>query len=220
MTVQQLEQKEGFWHRPGTSDLVSISDTRKMFQKEAAVSAGDVVLDLGAHIGTFTARALAAGATRVRAVEPVPDNTALFKRNVDDPRVELWEGAAWVSELGLETIYLVDLEKNKGTDSHSMIVKRGRIPLVVQTWSLAELCAGLDPTFIKIDIEGGEYGLDLESIPESCDRLFVEWHFKHKGNREHAERASAQLAAEQGFRRIWGSRWSEKAWWVEEMFVR
>jgi len=216
--TQQLEQRDGFWHRPGTSDLVSIADTRKMFKKEAAVSAGDVVLDLGAHIGTFTARALAAGAVRVRAVEPVPDNTVLFRRNVDDPRVELWEGAACVSETGLETIYL---NQHKGTDSHSLIVKRGRVPFVVQTWSLAELCRGLDPTFVKIDIEGGEYLLDLlESFPASADRLFIEWHFKHRGNRELAERLSARLQDELGFRRIWGSRWSEKAWWVEEMFVR
>lgn len=216
-----LQQKDGFWHRPGTSDLVSISDTRKMFKKEASVGLGDVVLDLGAHIGTFTARALAAGAARVRAVEPAPDNTALFKRNVDDPRVELWEGVASRSDTGLETIYLVDLEKHKGTDSHSMIVKRGRLPLVVEAWSLAELCAGLDPTFIKIDIEGGEYGLDIvESMPLSCDRLFIEYHFKNKTNRPDAERLQARLVDELGFRRVWGSAWTEKAWWVEEMFVR
>lgn len=216
-----LEQKDGFWHRPGTSDLVSISDTRKMFKKEASVELGDVVLDLGAHIGTFTARALAAGAARVRAVEPAPDNTALFRRNVTDPRAELWEGVASLSETGLETIYLVDLDKNKGTDSHSMIVKRGRLPLVVQAWSLAELCAGLDPTFVKVDIEGGEYLLDLvESFPASADRLFIEYHFKNKSNRPQAETLRARLETELGFRRVWGSNWSEKAWWVEEMLVR
>lgn len=217
----ELAQKDGFWHRPGTSDLVSISDTRKMFKKEASVSAGDVVLDLGAHIGTFTARALAAGAVRVRAVEPAPDNTELFRRNIDDPRVELWEGVASLSGTGLETIYLVDLAKNKGTDSHSMIVKRGRLPLVVEAWSLAELCAGLDPTFVKIDIEGGEYQLDIvESFPASADRLFIEFHFKNRTNRPAAELLRARLIDELGFRRVWGSNWTEKAWWVEEMFVR
>ena len=217
-TVQQLEQKEGFWYRPGTSDLQAISDTRRMFKKETSVSLGDVVLDLGAHIGTFTGRALAAGAIRVRAVEPIPDNATLFRRNIDDPRVELWEGAACLSETGEETIWM---NQKKGTDSHSLIVKRGRVPLVVKAFSLAELCKDLDPTFVKIDIEGGEYLLDvIDSFPESADRLFIEFHFNNKTCRPQAEAMRAALIDDLGFRRVWGSRWSEKAWWVEEMFER
>lgn len=219
--TEGLVQKDGFWIRPDTSDTVSVSDTRKMFKKEASVEPLDVVLDLGAHIGTFTGRALAAGATRVRAVEPAPDNAALFRLNVTDPRAELWEGVASLSETGLETIYLVDLDKNKGTDSHSMIVKRGRLPHVTQAWSLAELCAGLDPTFIKIDIEGGEYGLDIvDSMPGSADRLFIEYHFKNSTNRPQALALRAAIMGELGFQLVWGSNWTEKAWWVEEMYRR
>lgn len=212
-----LVQKDGFWIRPDTSDTVSVADTRKMFKKEASVELGDVVLDLGAHIGTFTGRALAAGATRVRAVEPVPDNIALFKMNIDDPRAELWEGAACSSGQD-EIIYL---NQEKGTDSHSLIVKRGRAPLTVKTFSLEDMCQGLDPTFIKIDIEGGEYMLDiLESFPSSADRLFLEYHFKNKTCRPQAEALKKDILAELGFEVVWGSNWTEKAWWVEEMYRR
>jgi predicted RNA methylase len=98
--IEDLEVKDGFWVRPGTSDTTAVSDTKRMFSREGAVGVGDVVLDLGAHIGTFTGRALAAGAAQVRSVEPGPENIEMFKLNIQSPLVDLWEGAACVSETG------------------------------------------------------------------------------------------------------------------------
>lgn len=213
-----LEQKEGFWYRPGTSDVVSIGDTRRLFKREAAPELLDVVLDLGAHIGTFTKRALDVGVSQVKAVEPAPDNTRLFRLNIDDPRVELIEAAACDSLIGEETFYL---NQKKGTDSHSLTERRGRVPIQVKTVSLAELCSDFSPTYVKIDIEGGEYLLDIvESFPDSADRLFMEYHFQKAGRRERALEIRAQLMGDLGFELVWGSNWTEKAWWVEEMYRR
>ena len=47
---------------------------------ENGVSAGDTVIDCGAHIGAFTRYALNNGAHRVVAIEPNPVNIACLRR--------------------------------------------------------------------------------------------------------------------------------------------
>ena len=60
---------------------------------------GDVVIDVGADLGTFTRIALQRGARLVIAVEPDPVNAACFLRafakEIADGRVRLVEAAAW-----------------------------------------------------------------------------------------------------------------------------
>lgn len=216
--IDGLEQKDGFWYRPETSDLGAITDTRRIFRRDGAPELLDVVLDLGAHIGTFTGRALNAGAARVRAVEPAPENIKIFKLNVNDPRVELIEAAACVSETGEETFYL---NMAKGSDSHSLTQMRGRAPIKVSAVSLAELCIDFAPTYVKIDIEGGEYLLDIvESFPDSADRFFIEFHFQKKGHQEQALQLKKQIMGDLGFSLVWGTNWTANAWWEEEMYRR
>jgi FkbM family methyltransferase len=67
--------------RPGTNDLDLLAHheprTREWFQ----VRDGDVVVDVGAHIGLYTLLA-ARSASRVLALEPDPDNFVLLQDNV------------------------------------------------------------------------------------------------------------------------------------------
>src|SRR5262245_7062074 len=49
---------------------------------EWGVQKGDVVLDIGAYIGTWTRHALAAGAKVVVAVEPSPASVECLRRNL------------------------------------------------------------------------------------------------------------------------------------------
>jgi FkbM family methyltransferase len=66
-----------------------------------SVQRGDVVLDIGAHVGVFTAQALELGAAKVVAVEPDPGNVECLRRNFSEDiaagRVVLVEEAAWIS---------------------------------------------------------------------------------------------------------------------------
>jgi FkbM family methyltransferase len=60
---------------------------------------GDVVLDAGANIGVFTRKALWAGASKVVAIEPGPENLECLRRNfaaeIADGRVVLYPKGVW-----------------------------------------------------------------------------------------------------------------------------
>jgi hypothetical protein len=91
----------------------------------------------------------------------------------------------------------------------------------VKTISLEDLCDGFAPTYVKIDIEGGEYQLDLvESFPDSADRLFIEFHFRRKGDREKALEIKRRLMEELGFTLVRGFNWTAGAWGVDEVYRR
>jgi FkbM family methyltransferase len=47
------------------------------------VESGDVVIDVGGHLGTFTRFALDHGARQVVGLEPEPRNVACFRRTFD-----------------------------------------------------------------------------------------------------------------------------------------
>lgn len=212
-----MMRSDGIWHRDCRGDRLAVRDTAAMFRKGAA-RPGDVCLDLGAHIGAFTFRALAAGAASVIAVEPMPDNLELFRRNIgSDPRVLLLAGAVTANLIGREQLWTAS---EKATDSHTMLATRGRTAIDVDTFSLTELCEEHFPTFVKIDVEGSEYDIDIpESVTPSVQRLFVEYHFKRKGHREAALAIREELFT-RGFSVAWGTNWTPAAWWEEEMYVR
>ena len=122
----------------------------------AAVQPGDIVLDAGGHIGTFTKFALWKGARRVVAFEPHPVNGACFKQNLEaeirEGRVVLIEAAVWNRSEPLT------LEKVAGDNTGSYGVAAGgrtSVQAVTIDSTVAEL--GLDRIdFIKMDIEGSE----------------------------------------------------------------
>src|SRR5438876_3842689 len=68
--------------RPRTNDLDLISSKHEpLATRSFQVAAGDVVVDVGAHIGRYALRA-ASKASKVIAVEPDPSNFRLLERNV------------------------------------------------------------------------------------------------------------------------------------------
>src|SRR2546430_7542492 len=71
-----------FDDRPRTNDLDLISSKHEpLATRSFQVAAGDVVVDVGAHIGRYALRA-AARASKVIAIEPDPSNFILLEQNV------------------------------------------------------------------------------------------------------------------------------------------
>ena len=96
-----------FWV-PDTSDqiiaILLAQQKRKIYgeAKSGGVRAGDIVLDGGAHVGTYVRTALDAGAAKVIAIEPSPEALVCLRRNfageVASGRVVVYPKGLWDEE--------------------------------------------------------------------------------------------------------------------------
>lgn len=75
-----------FWIPDGSEKILALllaQEERSIYGSgEWGVKRGDVVLDIGAYIGTWTKQALARGAKLVVAIEPTPTSVECLKRNL------------------------------------------------------------------------------------------------------------------------------------------
>jgi len=166
-----------------TGDEHVIADQRQY--RLLPISEGDVVLDIGAHIGAFPILvALPRGAAKIICVEPDPISVFLLHLNTQDhTQVEILEGAI-VSSNQLSNILLY--QNARMATMHTTVPTRGRLKVLVRAHSFAEVLKVYKPTVIKIDIEGGEFAIlkELCKLPEYVRSLAIEIH-PYKGDRNH-----------------------------------
>ena len=119
---------------------------------DSRVGSGDVVIDVGGHLGTFTRFALDRDAARVVVFEPEPKNLACLKRTFEDElrrgTVLLVEAAAW---------YEAGVLRFTGEDGTGHVDDQGEVSIRAVTIDDTVTALGLDRVdFIKMDIEGAE----------------------------------------------------------------
>jgi len=117
---------------------------------------GQTVLDVGANIGTFSRRALAAGAAHIVAIEAAPDTAEALRRNLAEPakagKATIIEKAAWDSK------GTISFEVGHGM-GNTAVENAGehRIPVETETIDALVSALGLRRVdLIKMDIEGSE----------------------------------------------------------------
>lgn len=153
-----------FWAAPGSHYTLPFNLAEQAVHLYGSgahfVQKGDTVLDCGANVGVFTRFALNAGAARVVAIEPAPDNVECLRRNfaqeIAAGRVLLVPKGVWDRPDELE------LKIEEGNEAAATFVmnlskvsRTVRVPLVPIDSLAAEL--GLERIdFIKMDIEGAE----------------------------------------------------------------
>lgn len=125
-----------------------------------AVQKGDIVLDCGANIGSFARFALNAGAAKVVAIEPAPDNVECLRRNF--PR-EIAEGRLMVCPKGVwdkEDVLEMTVDAENQAANTFVIKLEGKHPVIkVPLTTIDRLVEelGLERVdYIKMDIEGAE----------------------------------------------------------------
>jgi FkbM family methyltransferase len=120
---------------------------------------GDIVLDCGANIGVFTRKALWAGASKVIAIEPAPENLECLRRNFQSEiatgKVVAYPKGVWDKD---DVLKLAVDPSNSAQDT---FLKQGenRESVEVSLTTIDKLVAELqlpDVGFIKMDIEGAE----------------------------------------------------------------
>ena len=123
------------------------------------IRSGDIVLDAGANVGVFTRKALWAGAAKVIAIEPGPENLECLRRNfateIADGRVVLYPKGVWDKD---DVLKLSIDPSSSARDSFVRPVENAQVieaPLTTIDNLVAELrLPKVD--FIKMDIKGAE----------------------------------------------------------------
>ena len=169
------------WHRdgrtyefdvPGDNVWISLKDDLLLREYEwmgvDVAAARGVVVDAGAHVGTFTATA-AAHAAQVVAVEPNPANLALLRANLERngiDNVEIVEGALWPGEDEVE------LAMAGPTSAGSVVDEGGGTTVTVQAVDLDSLVDRVGSVdLLKLDIEGAEFELLRAASPATLARI-------------------------------------------------
>ena len=126
-------------------------------RRDARIRAGDIVFDVGAHLGTFARFALDRGAAKVVMFEPQPVNARClertFAREIRDGRAVLVEAAVWHTSGTLSFA-------NEGPGTMGHVDTKGSaqdfsVPAITFDDAVERL--GLPRVdFIKMDIEGAE----------------------------------------------------------------
>jgi len=177
----------GLRYRKETNDHRIIGEV-KSYLRTVEIGADDVVMDVGGHIGIF-AKLCADRGAGVVSYEPMPENAELFVENSGTELVQ----AAVASAEGELDFYV---SRTSDQSNHTLVPVRGREKITVRTVDFATELARVNPTVVKIDIEGGEYELFERfgtEFPERVRMLLVEFHFGKRDFGERAERIWAGL---------------------------
>ncbi len=138
--------------------LVADHDAMAVDHPEQSVQPGDIVIDVGAHIGVFTRKAVDRGAAKVIAIEPAPLTLECLRRNlaaeIASGKVVVVPKGAWSVE---DVLHLSISDGNTGENSFVLDRSPETIEIPVTTIDLIVDRLGLARVdYIKIDIEGAE----------------------------------------------------------------
>ncbi len=157
--LKQLFTPQGeFWIPEGSEQVLPVLLAQQQAGIYGEIRPGEVVLDCGAHVGTFARQALRAGAGLVVAIEPAPDNVECLRRafsgDIAAGRLIVVSKGVWDRD---DSLPLYADPANSAADSFIIRGPRDRvidrIPLttidrIVQDLKLSKV------TLIKMDIKG------------------------------------------------------------------
>ena len=132
---------------------------RSIYETKTQIHPGDIVLDAGANVGVFTRKALLAGASKVVAIEPAPENLECLRRNfaaeIETGHVVIYPKGVWDKD---DVLKLSVDPNSSARDSFVRHIPNAQFieaPLTTVDKLVAELqLPRVD--FIKMDIEGAE----------------------------------------------------------------
>ena len=163
--------------------LYEIFNNNLYNQQHCTVNPGDVVVDIGGHLGFFSYFAILKNAGMVFCFEPSEVNANTIKLNYKFPNLRV-ENAAVTSKNGMATFYYnPDSTMQSGLFSTPLL---GR-SLTCRTVNLYDYMESLPISsrinFLKMDCEGSEYDI-IESLPEeyltnNIDKMCIEYHFNY-----------------------------------------
>jgi FkbM family methyltransferase len=153
-----------FWIPEGNDYVLPFNlaeQARKIYGTgENGPKTGDITLDCGANIGVTVRDELAAGAIKVVAIEPAPENVESLRRNFPDQiasgRVVVYPKGVWDKD---DFLMLHVVPNNSAADSFVMHPEGAVDALKIGLTTIDKIVAELKlehVDYIKMDIEGAE----------------------------------------------------------------
>jgi len=198
-------------YRPGTHDQYVFGEATGYLK--VPIREDDVVLDVGAHIGAFTALAVAEGASKIIAYEPHPESFTLLRVNLKKFKQVKMVRAAVLGTSDSRTTVEFFLQADN-TSGHSIHHFRGRNTTSVPAISISQVFSEERITYMKLDCEGSEYDLLINSkpLPKSVRCVTMEIHFGKKAWKDAAKVLDARML-EQGFRHAHAPNLNNQSLW-------
>ncbi len=171
--------------RPGTNDEVIYNSvvTQNEYRLPNELGRDTVVVDIGAHIGSFSHLALTRGAGSLFGFEPEPSNYACARRNLAPfgVGVHLFNHAVWRSDIpGQRLPFYASSDRANGGggtliwETDGPLVEAVPFDEIVDAVSQRGACR-ID--VLKIDCEGAEFPILLTSrLLDRIDRIVGEYH--------------------------------------------
>jgi FkbM family methyltransferase len=150
------------------------------------------VLDLGGNIGAFAVLASLEGANNVWSYEPDAGNFALLCENTRDHPVVFPHRLAVVADDSQEVTFYRTAGASQ--DGHSTIAFRGREEVRVPAVNFHFILGTLLPDVVKMDIEGEEWNLLRDPLPDCVKEIVVELHFSKKAFRDQYDSVVAMFS--------------------------
>jgi FkbM family methyltransferase len=123
---------------------------------------GDIVIDVGAHIGSYTIRCakLFGENGKVIAIEPIPENLILLKNNLEFNKLNnvLIEDKAIYNKQNKIKLFYYDIhpsgasvfKKFESDHLHAIIVETTTLDAIIEKYNLKKI------DLLKVDVEGAE----------------------------------------------------------------
>jgi FkbM family methyltransferase len=178
--------------------------------------ASDVVVDIGAYVGTYSLWAARSPVAQVVAYEPSPLSQRVLTKNAGNLPNIVVRPEAVVGDCRQWTDFF--LSGGLGI-TNSRVASKAKKPIRVAARSFEE--AIRHATVVKIDIEGGEYDLPFSDLPDQLRAMIIEFH--STGHRDWIERAEKIVAdvEGQGFRSVlrpnWANGFTRQGSWRREV---
>lgn len=172
----------------------------------------DVVVDLGAYVGTYAIRCARFPVKKVIAYEPTPSTYRLLSLT-KLPNMEVLQRAV-VGDDSKEIAFYI----SKGIGVTNSIVESGsKSPTVVPATRYED--AVREATIVKIDVEGGEYGYK-RIVQPNLRAIIIDFHPVGSNWKSNAERIIADIE-NAGFKPVispkWDNGWTRAGCWLRDV---
>lgn len=160
--------------RPNTSDDLVIDESIDYLPLLLNAKEKDTVLEIGGNIGSVSSLfSKEKNKLKIISYEPEINNFNVLKKNTEKNKNITIINAAVGDKNGIVSFYIND-GGNKGR--HSVFKIKGYRKESVYQFKFEDIIKNHKPNFIKCDIEGGEYKLNLNNLPKRIKGIAIEIH--------------------------------------------